>query len=32
MSDQTTTGPADELRGDDALARIALPTDRCLTP
>ena len=26
MSDQTTTGPADELRGDDALARIALPT------
>ncbi len=26
MSDQTTKGPADELRGDDALARIALPT------
>ena len=26
MSDQTTTDPADELRGDDALARIALPS------
>ena len=26
MSDQTTTGPADELRGDDVLARIALPS------
>ena len=26
MSDQTTKGPADELRGDDALERITLPT------
>ena len=26
MSDRTNKGPADELRGDDALERIALPT------